>query len=140
MNPPSVRVGTAILVLRDGTVLFGKRTGKHANGVWAFPGGWLEFGETFEENARREVLEETGVEIADIRVVTAGNNILENEHSHSVTIFLTATWQSGEPRACEPDKCAEWLWFQWNELPSPRFPSTELLVNSGFNPFKPLPL
>ncbi len=132
---PPVRVGTAILVLKDDKVLFGKRTGRHANGVWAFPGGWLEFGESFEENARREVLEETGMDICDVRVLTAGNNILKNENSHSVSIFLAAQWKSGEPQACEPNKCGEWRWFAWNDLPQPNFPSTTELIESGFDPF-----
>jgi 8-oxo-dGTP pyrophosphatase MutT (NUDIX family) len=58
------RVGLAVFLVDDrGYVLIGKRKGAHGSGTLALPGGHLEWNESFEECATRELLEETGVEI-----------------------------------------------------------------------------
>lgn len=52
------------------------------------PGGHLEFGESFAETAAREVLEETGLQVGDIKFLTATNDVF-GEGKHYVTIFVT---------------------------------------------------
>jgi ADP-ribose pyrophosphatase YjhB (NUDIX family) len=59
-------------------------------GTWALPGGHLEFGESFETCAEREVLEETGLKISDVRFLTAVNSVMGDENKHYVTIFMGA--------------------------------------------------
>lgn len=59
-------------------------------GTWALPGGHLEFGESFEICAEREVLEETGLKITDVHFLTAVNSVMEDENKHYVTIFMGA--------------------------------------------------
>jgi 8-oxo-dGTP diphosphatase len=58
--------------------------------TWALPGGHLEFGESFETCSEREILEETGLQIRDIRFLTATNSVFEAEGKHYVTIFMAA--------------------------------------------------
>lgn len=59
-----VGVGVGVFVVRDDkTFLMGKRQNAHGHDSWSVPGGWLEFGETWEDAAKREVLEETGLKI-----------------------------------------------------------------------------
>src|SRR5204862_2421460 len=53
--------GVGVLVVRDGKVVIGRRTSPHGRGTWSAPGGKAEPGETDEETARRELLEETGL-------------------------------------------------------------------------------
>ena len=53
------------------------------------PGGHLEYGESFAETAARESLEETGLEIGNIKFLTATNDVF-GEGKHYVTIFVTA--------------------------------------------------
>lgn len=67
-----------------------KLTRRSSAGAIQLPGGHLEFGETPEACAVREVLEETGLEIseADVRFVTATNDIFEAEGKHYVTLFM----------------------------------------------------
>ena len=60
-------VGVGVIVLRNGLVLLGERIGSHGSGTWALPGGHLEFGETVEQCAAREVLEETGLKLQEVR-------------------------------------------------------------------------
>jgi 8-oxo-dGTP diphosphatase len=52
------------------------------------PGGHLEHGESFADCAKREALEETGLEIGNIRFLTATNDVME-EGKHYVTVFVT---------------------------------------------------
>ncbi|RLC15632.1 MAG: DNA mismatch repair protein MutT, partial [Deltaproteobacteria bacterium] len=52
-------IGVAAIVIKDKKVLLGKRKNAHGAGTWAFPGGHLEYKESIEECAKREVFEET---------------------------------------------------------------------------------
>jgi 8-oxo-dGTP diphosphatase len=54
------------------------------------PGGHLEYGESFETCAEREILEETGLKIRGIRFLTATNSVFKTEGKHYVTIFMAA--------------------------------------------------
>ena len=58
-----VRVGVGVMVLCPQGVVLLKRQGSHGAGEWSFPGGHLEFGESIVDCARREVMEELGVEL-----------------------------------------------------------------------------
>lgn len=54
-----VRVGTSVLVIRDRKVLVGRRKGSHASGLVSFPGGHLDFGESWVACAKRELVEDS---------------------------------------------------------------------------------
>jgi 8-oxo-dGTP diphosphatase len=129
-------VGVAVIVCRDGRVLLGRRRGSHGSGTWQFPGGHLEWGEQVFDCARREVLEETGLEIARPRQGPFTNDHFAAEEKHYVTLFVVADCPAGEPRVMEPDKCEEWRWFEWEALPQPRFLPIDHLLESGFSPWR----
>lgn len=133
---PFPRVGVAVLLLRDGKLLLGQRAGTHGVGTWAPPGGYLEFGESLEACARREVLEETGLSVENLRLGPYTNTIFEEEGKHSVTLFLLADCPKslGQPEPCEPDKCLGWSWHPWKHLPQPLFATLAQLRESGFVP------
>ncbi|KAL1689292.1 NUDIX hydrolase domain-like protein [Schizophyllum commune] len=125
---PQVRVGVGAFVTnQSGQFIVGKRKGSHGAGTYALPGGHLEYGESFEACATREVLEETGLEIADITFLTATNDIMAAENKHYVTVFVRGrvAGERTEPQhnvnecssqVLEPEKCEGWEWVAWDQL------------------------
>lgn len=84
------RVGVGILIIKDGKVLLGLRKTSHGMGTWCPPGGHLEFGESMEDCARREVLEETGMKIENLRFSTATNDVFVEDGKHYITLHMLA--------------------------------------------------
>lgn len=119
-----VKVGVGVMILKDGKMLLGKRKGKHVPGVYAWPGGRMENNESFEECAKREVMEETGMEIQNIKFVSVFN-IRAFEPDNYVNLTFSADWKSGEPKLVEPDECEGWDWYDMDNLPTPLFNTIE---------------
>ncbi len=132
MNQPGPRVGVGVIVVRQGRVLLGLRKGSHGAGTWALPGGHLEFGESVERCAEREVREETGLEIQGLSRGPYANDLFEGKHY--VTLFVVAHSQAGEPRVLEPEKCSQWRWVHWQELPEPLFQPLASVRDAGYVP------
>lgn len=128
------KVGVGVMIVKDGKILFGKRKGSHGEGAWSLPGGHLEFGESLEECAKREVMEETGLLVDGIKEVTFTNDIFTTEDKHYITLYVKAKLVSGKLELKEPEKCERWGWFKWDNLPKPLFLPIENLIKSGFKP------
>ena len=129
-------VGFGVMILKDNKILLGKRHEDpekadsllNGAGTWTMPGGKLDFGESFEEGAIRETLEETGIKIKDIEVICLHNNMVET--AQFVTIGLFVKDFEGEPQVLEPDEITKWQWFNLDNLPNPMyFPSTKIIKN-----------
>jgi len=129
-------VGVGVIVIKNGKVLLGKRKNAHGKGTWCFPGGHLEFNEEIEDCAKREVLEETGIQIKNIKLAAFTNDIFKEEGKHYVTLFVVSEYDCGEVKVMEPEKCEKWDWFEWDNLPSPLFLPVQNLLKQNFNPFK----
>jgi 8-oxo-dGTP diphosphatase len=135
MKSQRPQVGVGAIIQKDGKVLLGKRRGSHGAGSWSFPGGHLEFGESVEDCLRREVLEEVGITVKNIRMGPFTNDVFANEQRHYVTLFALADYDSGHVAVREPEKCETWQWFPWDRLPKPLFTPVENLLNQDFTPF-----
>jgi len=131
-NRPMVGVG--VIVMKDDLILMDKRRNAHGDGDWSVPGGHLEFGESLEQCAAREALEETGVKISNIRFLTVTNDVFDKENKHYITVWMVSDHASGEATVTEPDKFESVSWFKWNNMPSPLFLPTRNLLKSGINP------
>jgi len=116
MNEQIPKVGVGVMIFKDGKVLLGKRKNAHGEGQYAFPGGHFEYMETFEECVRREIAEEIGIEIDNIKFQLVGN-VKAFAPKHYVQVSFIADWKSGEPALLEPDKCEGWDWYDLNNLP-----------------------
>lgn len=137
-----IGVGFGVMLIKDNKVLLGKRNDDsekassllNGAGKWTMPGGKLHFGETFEDGAKREVLEETGIKINSAKVIAINNDIVET--AHFVTIGLLAEDFDGDAKVMEPDEITQWKWFDLKDLPKPLyFPSEKVLNNHLQNKF-----
>ncbi|MEI8270690.1 MAG: NUDIX domain-containing protein [bacterium] len=132
---PKFGVGVAVIVKKDGKVLFGKRKGNYGNGTWNLPGGHLEFNERIEDCAVREIREEVGINIKNLKRVYFTNEVFPEEKEPYVILCVIADYDSGEVKVMEPDYCEQWDWFDWENLPEPLFKHTQMLLEENFNPF-----
>lgn len=111
--PDHPRVGVGAVVLREGRILLVRRGADPAQGLWAIPGGGLMLGETLQQGAEREILEETGI------VIRAGEpfftcdsiqkDLAGGIRFHYVIIDMTADYVSGELRAADDALEARWV-------------------------------
>ena|SRR5690348_9089562 len=101
--PDRPYLGVSVAVWRDGAVLLVKRGRPPLAGYWSFPGGGVELGERLEEAARREVLEEAGIEIAIVRQIDRAEIIVRDADGrverHYVLIVFAGRPVSGDVRA-----------------------------------------
>jgi len=116
---PLLMVGTATLIVDAGNrLLMMKRSD---DGCWGLPGGGLELGEDLEGAARREVREETGLELEEMCLfgVFSGPELFHrypngDEVYGVMIVYLVHGWR-GE--ICLNEEHTEWLWFPEAELP-----------------------
>ncbi len=126
-NQPKAGIG--VMVLKDGKVLLSKRSGSHGAGEFSFPGGHLEYMESFADCARRETAEECGTKIKNIKFQFLAN-LTEYAPKHYVHIGLIADWESGRPKVLEPEKSESWNWYDFDNLPYPLFKTCQLAINN----------
>lgn len=131
-------VGVGVMIVKRGKILLGRRHSDsqkagselHGEGTWTMPGGKLHFGETPEQGACREVLEEIGVKInpKKLRLVSVSNDMVND--AHFITLGFRCKGFRGDPKVMEPDEIVEWHWFNPKKLPRPIFfPSEKILKN-----------
>ncbi|MDI6702590.1 NUDIX hydrolase [Methanothermobacter wolfeii] len=98
MKTPLLTVDIIIRFPEDRVVLI-RRANPPYRGAWAIPGGFVEYGETVEEAARREALEETGLEVELEGILGVYSDPSRDPRGHTVSICFTARPISGEAAA-----------------------------------------
>ena len=124
---PMVAVGAVIL---DGNrVLLVRRAGEPLAGEWSVPGGVVELGETLAVALRREVLEETGLEVDPLAIVEALSSIVVDpprvRYHYVVLDYLCQV--AGGSLACGSD-ASEARWVRRQDLGSGRYGLTKTLL------------
>ena len=130
-----IKIGVGVMILDGNKVLLGHRAKdkKDTGGIyevdcWTLPGGKQEYDETFFDCAKREVKEETGLDVDDLELFGAVDDIQPDRHF--ITMHVIAKTHHGEPQVMEPDKEDEWRWFPLNALPERVYtPSEKFLKN-----------
>jgi len=123
------KVGIGVMIFKNGKILLGKRKGSHGGGEWSWPGGHMEYMESFYECVIREVREEAGIEIQNIKFLKV-SNLKDYAPKHYVDIGFVADWSLGEPKILEPKKCSEWKWFDIDNLPTPLFKTLPIYIEA----------
>lgn len=119
LYPDRPIVGVGAVVWRDDRVLLIRRGKPPRMGQWSLPGGAQRLGETLREAVTREVREETGLELSDVRLLTTVDLVERDPDGrvryHYTLVDFTAEAPLGEPVA--GDDAAEVAWFARGELP-----------------------
>ena len=79
---PIVSVDALIVV--DGALLLVRRNNEPVKGEWWVPGGRIHKGESLEEALRREILEETGLELKDCRLINVYSRVFPERHDITI--------------------------------------------------------
>lgn len=124
-------VGVQAAVFQDDQILLQRRRNVFGDGSWGLPGGHLEFGESFEEAAARELLEETGLQATNLRTVIPHNTAYETTHYVQIAVEVLS-WK-GDPVIREPDRCGGLEFFHPDSLPSPLFDPSRAILDHLFN-------
>lgn len=115
-----IGVGVGALIVDDAGRLFLAQRGpkaKNERGLWEFPGGGVEFGESLRDALSREIREEYGVTIAVGELLTVTDHILPDEGQHWVSPSYICRIISGTPTILEPEKCSAIGWFTLDAMP-----------------------
>lgn len=120
--PDSVAIPVAAaLVFRGGQLLITQRPpGKHLAGLWEFPGGKVEAGESWESALQRELREELGTEVTVSRLFAEVTHAYPGKTVH--LRFFLCIWESHEP---QPLECAAVAWVTAAELARYEFPPAD---------------
>lgn len=108
-------VGVGAVVVSDSKVLLVKRGHEPAKGLWSIPGGLIELGETADAAARREVKEETGVDVVIERLLDVVDNIVYDDRGkirfHYVLVEFVAHPVTTVARPSSDASDVKWVRF-----------------------------
>jgi 8-oxo-dGTP diphosphatase len=129
-NFPRPAVTTDTLVFREGLecieVLLIKRKKEPYKDFWAIPGGFLEIEETPIEGAKRELLEETSLDIKVLKEVGTFGDIDRDPRGRTITIVFYTFIKNGDQVAKATSDAAEVKWFSVKKMPDMAFDHSEI--------------
>jgi len=128
-NKKTMLTTDVIIELEDGIILV-RRGNEPFKNYWALPGGFVEYGETVENAAIREVKEETGLEIKLKKLFGVYSEPGRDPRGHTVTICYLGTRIGGKLKAAsDADEARIFKEIPWNEL---AFDHAKILKDAGY--------
>ena len=127
MTLPHKVIGVAVIENDQGQILIDRRLpGGILGGLWEFPGGKIERGETVEECIKREIQEELGIEIE------VGKHLITIDHTYThLRVTLTVHHCSHLTGVPQPIECDEIRWVTLDEIDQFTFPTAnERIINA----------
>ncbi len=117
-----------LVVIKDSKVLLTRRSIEPHFGEWCLPGGFLEWGESPEEGARRELLEEAGLAAGELHILGAYDSITGSRRHVLLLAYFVLEW-TGEPVA--GDDASETVWFDLDSVPPLAFKVHEKVLSDA---------
>jgi 8-oxo-dGTP diphosphatase len=115
--------------------LFGKRKSAAGGFAWQLPGGWIDPGESPQQAARREVSEDTGLQLQELQFVGVTSNVFSPQN-HSLSLYIEAECADVESlQVAEGDKCYAWEWKFWAEITENLYLPLRLFKQTDYQPF-----
>lgn len=122
---PAVTVD-AILISKQKTVLLIERGREPFIGKWALPGGFIEMDEELETACRRELEEETGLRVGELKQFRAFGGVNRDPRHRTISV-LFYSFQEEELVPLAGDDAANARWFPLNQLPELAFDHQRIL-------------
>jgi 8-oxo-dGTP diphosphatase len=119
MGLPPTPALTVDCVIYDpqGRVLLIRRKNQPFKGAYALPGGFVDIGETVEAGCRREVREETGLDVEELRLVGVYSDPARDPRGHTASAaFLALLEEVKTPTAGDDAAAADWV-ENWRAAP-----------------------
>src|SRR5208337_1684307 len=129
------RVGVATIVVNVGhNVLLGRSTKEQTKGQWIIPGGKIEPFETIQETSTREILEETGIQVANQEMLFISERVDRVNLDHRIVIYVTGQAVGGVLRSTftEEDELSEVRWVDPRDLGLYQHEMSEMTIEAFF--------
>lgn len=122
---PAVTVD-AILISPKKSVLLIERGRDPFKGQWALPGGFIDMDEELETACQREMEEETGLKVGELKQFKAFGSVNRDPRHRTISVVFYA-FADDELVACASDDAANARWFPLNQLPELAFDHQQIL-------------
>ena len=135
MTQQHIKIGIGVMILDGDKILLGHRAknkkdtgGIYETDCWTLPGGKQEYNETFFEGAKREVKEETNLDIDNLELFNAADDIQPDRHY--ITLHMIAREHQGTLKVMEPHSEDDWKWFPLDDLPEKLYSPSEKFIQA----------
>lgn len=107
------------IIVKDKKILLVKRKNNPFKGMWALPGGFVNYGERVEDAVKREAKEETNLDVEDTKLIGVYSAPDRDPRGHTVTIAYSCETSNSQAKAA--DDAEEVKWWDLGELPEIAF-------------------
>jgi 8-oxo-dGTP diphosphatase len=111
----------------DHEILLIRRKGDPYKDYWALPGGFMQMDETADESAKRELKEETGIQVSDIEQLHTFSSVDRDPRGRTISISFIAFVKASDNRITAGDDAGEARWFRLDDLPPLAFDHEQIV-------------